>query len=97
MALPMTLLRRAGVEERLGKGRSALYDDIKMGLMTPGVSIGSRAVAWPRREVDALVAARIAGKSNADIRQLVKRLVAERADALAAIRPDMAVQRKPGK
>lgn len=90
------MLRCPQVGARMGKRRTAIYDDVKLGLLPPGVKLGSRAVAWPMHEVDAVMAARIAGKSNADIRQLVKCLVAERADALAAIRPDMAVQRKPG-
>ena len=38
-----------------------------------------RSSGWPAREVAALNAARIAGKSDAEIRELVADLVAERA------------------
>ena len=61
-----------------GKRRSSHYDDIPKGLMTPPVCIGGRSVAWPDYEIEAIVAARIAGKSDDDIRELVARLIAER-------------------
>ena len=64
-----------------GRSRSAHYVDIKDGLFTPPVQIGPRAVAWPQNEVDEINAARIAGKSNAEIRELVCILVAKRTTA----------------
>jgi prophage regulatory protein len=42
------------------------------------VPIGARAVGWPEHEVTAINAARIAGKSDAEIRELVFRLEAAR-------------------
>ena len=42
------------------------------------VAIGARAVGWPANEVDAVVAARISGKSESEIRALVKTLEAAR-------------------
>jgi prophage regulatory protein len=70
--------RRPVVESTLGKKRSALYEDISCGLMTPAVPIGRRAVAWPRHETQAVAEARLAGKSEQEIRDLVKSLVAAR-------------------
>ena len=72
------LLRRPRVQDVSGRSRSTLYKNIKEGLWTQPVSLGPRAVAWPAREVAALNAARIAGKSDDDIRDLVARLHAER-------------------
>jgi len=48
------------------------------------VPIGERSVGWPDGEVKAINAARIAGKSDAELRELVTRLHAKRADLLAA-------------
>jgi len=59
-------------------GKSQHYDDIQKGLFTPPVKIGSRASAWPEHEIASINAARIAGKSDDQIRQLVIELVADR-------------------
>jgi prophage regulatory protein len=52
--------------------------DIKNGLFVKPVRIGLRAVGTPEDEVDALNAARIAGKSDEEIRALVVKLEAAR-------------------
>jgi len=44
----------------------------------------SRSVGWPSDEVEAINAARIAGKSVDEIRQLVIRLHAKRAEMVVA-------------
>ncbi len=68
------LLRRPSVQEASGQSRSTLYLRISEGLWTRPVSIGPRAVGWPASEVAAINAARIAGKSDDDIRALVTQL-----------------------
>jgi len=73
-----TILRLPVVLKERGRSRSAHYQDIQQGLFTKPVSIGLRAVGWPENEVLALNAARIAGKSNDEIRQLVIKLEADR-------------------
>lgn len=73
-----TILRLPAVLKERGRSRSAHYQDIQQGLFTKPVSIGLRAVGWPENEVLALNAARIAGKSNDEIRQLVGKLEAAR-------------------
>ena len=75
----LTILRRRQIEAESGYSRSTLYLRIAQGLWTKQVSLGSRAVGWPASEVDALNAARIAGKTDAEIRALVLRLEAARA------------------
>ncbi len=69
-----TILRLPAVLRERGRSRSAHYLDIQQGLFTRPVQIGLRAVGWPENEVLALNAARIAGKSNDEIRQLVIKL-----------------------
>ena len=55
-----------------------------MGLFTKPVPIGQRSVGWPDYEVVAINAARIAGKSEAEIRELVNRLHAKRTELAIA-------------
>jgi prophage regulatory protein len=77
-----SILRLPAVLKKRGRSRSAHYLDIQEGLFTRPVSIGSRAVGWPVHEVDAINAARIAGKCEDEIRQLVAKLEAARKSAL---------------
>lgn len=64
-----------------GRSRSAHYDDIKKGLFTRQVLIGLRAVGWPSGDAPAINAARIAGKTDDEIRKLVLKLEAARKTA----------------
>jgi len=66
------------VKSESGLSRSTIYLRIAEGLWTKPVSLGVRAVGWPSDEVDALNAARIAGKSDDEIRELVTKLEAAR-------------------
>jgi len=76
------ILRLPNVKAATGLSRSTLYLRITHGVFTHPVSLGGRAVGWPADEVAALNAARIAGKPDAEIRELVKKLeVARRAVA----------------
>ena len=73
-----TILRRKQVLAEGGVSRSTHYHQIAEGLFTRPIRIAQRAVGWPAREVAALNAARIAGRTDAQIRALVIRLHAER-------------------
>jgi prophage regulatory protein len=73
-----TILRLPTVLRERGRSRSAHYLDIQQGLFTHPVQIGLRAVGWPANELATLNVARIAGKSEADIRALVMQLEAAR-------------------
>ncbi len=72
------LYRRPVVEVSTGDSRSTIYRKIKAGLFTKPVNIGGDRVAWPANEVQAIINARIAGKSEDEIKQLVKSLEAAR-------------------
>ena len=73
------LYRRPIVEQATGDSRSTIYRKIKQGLFTKPVQIGGERVAWPANEVTAINQARIAGKSDEEIKQLVIELEAARA------------------
>lgn len=64
------------------RGRTALFDDVKAGLLPPPIKIGARAVAWVERECSAVLESRIAGANDEQVRQLVRKLVAERASKM---------------
>ena len=70
--------RLPAVKSESGLSRSTIYLRISQGLWTKPVSLGSRAVGWPSGDVAAINAARIAGKSDDEIRALVAKLVAAR-------------------
>jgi len=76
--LTYCLLRRAAVEQATGYSRSTIYRKIKGGLFSSPISIGGDRVAWPKSEIEALNKARIAGKSDDEIKQLVIELHAAR-------------------
>lgn len=76
-----TLLRLPAVKGQSGYSRSTIYLRMSQGLWTRPVSLGARAVAWPAGDVAALNAARIAGKSEDQIRALVVKLQAARQSA----------------
>ncbi len=73
-----TILRLPTVKAESGLSRSTIYLRIAQGLWTKPVSLGGRAVGWPASEVATLNAARISGKSNSEIRDLVVKLDAAR-------------------
>ncbi len=74
----LTILRRTQVESESGYSRSTIYLRISQGLWTRPVSLGPRAVGWPAGDVAALNAARIAAKTDEEIRALVIQLEAAR-------------------
>lgn len=75
-----TLLRLPDVMAATALARPTLYRDMRRGLFPRPVKLG-RASAWPSDAVAAVIAARIAGKSDDEIRALVDDLQRQRADA----------------
>jgi len=76
-----SLLRLPSVIHKLGNSRSLIYKHITEGTFPPPIKIGPRMSAWPNSEVDAIVSARIAGKSDTEIRSLVAELIVKRASS----------------
>lgn len=68
------ILRLPAVKSESGHSRSTIYLRIAQGLWTKPVSLGGRSVGWPASEVSSLLAARIAGKTDDEIRALVVKL-----------------------
>ena len=73
------LLRQPEARTRCACGsRSAWYRWIAEGLAPRPVKIGPNTAAWPAAEIDALIAARLAGADDAAVRALVAELHAAR-------------------
>ncbi len=70
--------RRKRLECILGVGRSTIYNMVRSGLLTSPVSLGARSVGWPSYEIDAILSARVIGKSDDEIKVLVSELEAAR-------------------
>lgn len=82
-----SLCRRSIVEQATGESRSTIYRKIQKGLFTKPVQIGGDRVAWPQNEVQAIINARIAGKSDDEIKALVIELEAARNNIGAEVKP----------
>lgn len=78
MATEISFIRPRPTWTKRGRSRSSHYNDIAAGLFPPPVSIGARAKAHLEHEVNAMMAAQAAGKSEDELRELVKELVASR-------------------
>ena len=81
----MSILRMSEVKAETGhRSHASIYTAIKAGTFTTGVAIGQRSRGWPSQEVRAINAARIAGKTETEIRELVKVLHAKRTELATA-------------
>ena len=77
----MSILRMPAVKAETGhRSHASIYNAVRAGMFTKPVQIGERSVGWPSQEVQAINAARIAGKSQAELRELVSRLHAKRTE-----------------
>lgn len=78
------LLRLPAVMDATGLGATSIYVRAQKGLFTKPIKLTRRSSAWPESEVSALNQAVIEGRSDADLRTLVKQLVAARRQRSAA-------------
>lgn len=77
----MKILRLPSVKAEMGhRSDASIYNAIRSGLFPVGVQIGQRAKGWPDYEVQAINTARVAGKTDDEIRELVRSLHAKRAE-----------------
>lgn len=72
------LLKDTEVGARLGMARSTTWDRVRDGTLPPPIRRGSKWSRWPSDEIDRIEAAIVAGKSDDELRELVRELVAAR-------------------
>jgi prophage regulatory protein len=61
-----------------GLSNTSLFEQTKAGIFPPPISIGARAVGFISHEIQTVIAARSIGKSDDEIRQIVKALIKQR-------------------
>ena len=79
MEMQYQILRRPEVAKSFGASRSSTFEWQNRGLLTRPIQLSIRMVGWPASEIAAIIEARVAGKSETEIKLLVERLHAARA------------------
>lgn len=73
------ILRLESVKTLTGiRSHATIYAHVKDGTFPQAVPLGLRSVGWPSDEVQAVVAARVAGAADDELRALVQQLHAAR-------------------
>ena len=73
MKLEVMLLQHSA-QEHLGIRSSLFWEQVAEGLLTRPIKMSARASRWPASEIAQIISARIYGKSEDEIRELVKQL-----------------------
>ena len=82
---PVNSFRPPEVIAIRGTSKSQFYNEIAAGLMTRPIKPSAKLAFWPASEVEAIQAARHAGHSPEQMRELVKRLHEKRLTDAASI------------
>jgi len=80
-----SFLRLRQVRAVTGMSRSWIYEAIRRGEFPAPIPLGARAVAWDSGSIADWQAARIAGRTEAEVRELVARLQAARKGAASVV------------
>lgn len=76
--MALKILRASQAQEATGLPRSSFYSQVGKGLLPPSVQLGPRSVGWVESEINAVNVARILGRSDEEIKNLVIQLVKDR-------------------
>lgn len=71
-------MRRPAIESLFGTSCSTIYREISLGTFPKAVKISARSVGWPSGEIEKINAARLAGKSDDEIREIVAKIHEDR-------------------
>lgn len=74
----MLILRPQAAIARSALKRTAFYAQIQRGTLPAPFSLGERATGFIAEEIDAVLAARAAGASDAEVRELVEAMQQQR-------------------
>jgi prophage regulatory protein len=79
----MAIWRIPKVKSEMGhRSNTSIYTAVRSGLLTSAVQLSKRSVGWPDFEIEAICAARIAGCTELEIRNLVIQLHVNRSSKL---------------
>lgn len=76
------IIRKPEATNLIGLSNTTFYRQIENGLIPPSFSLGCRAVGWYEHEIQTILRARAAGKSEDDIRLIVSELISARKQSL---------------
>lgn len=76
--VPNALLRMKDTCAVAGVSRPTLYELMAAGLWPRPIKLGEKSVAWPATEVNSMLAARVRGATNDELRALAKTLTEAR-------------------
>jgi prophage regulatory protein len=79
--MTIVIHRKPALRTILGSADSTIYLHVSQGILPKPINLSPRSVGWPAPEIDAILAARIAGKTEDDIKSLVASLMAARKNA----------------
>jgi prophage regulatory protein len=74
----LKVIRKPEACRLAGLSNTSLYEQTRAGIFPPPISLGARAVGFISHEIQAVLAARSVGKSDDEIRQIVKALIKQR-------------------
>lgn len=80
--MEIRLLRLPKVKEQLGQSTATIYRQIQAGTLPKPIFASPRTAGWVKSELDAVLRARVAGKSEAEIKELVVQLMTDRTVAV---------------
>lgn len=84
MSIPF-FIRASKAQKALGLPKSSFYSQISEGLLPPSIQLGKRSVGWLESEINAVICARIQGKSEEEIKSLVQNLVNNRKNLVQGV------------
>ena len=79
------LIRRSELKRRIGYCDTIINEKIHDGILPPPVSLGGRAVLWVSDEIDTVLSAIISGKTDQELKSIVKHIVADRKKAFKTL------------
>tara|TARA_R110001606_G_scaffold399267_1_gene583102 strand:- start:4472 stop:4750 length:279 start_codon:yes stop_codon:yes gene_type:complete len=74
----LKVIRKPQVCDLAGMSNTSLFEQTRAGIFPPPISLGARAVGFFLHEVQAVLVARSVGKSDDDIKLIVKALIKQR-------------------
>jgi len=74
----LKVIRKPEACQLAGLSNTSLFEQTKAGIFPPPISLGARAVGFIAHEIQAVLAARSVGKSDNEIRSIVKALIKQR-------------------
>ena len=72
------LLRLPQVLNLIKLSRATLYKQVKEGTLPSQIHLGANSVAWLSHEIESVLAARICGFTEAELKELVLTIIAKR-------------------